>query len=105
MLHLEVMNALEAAALVGLLIIPFHILVQHLLRHFPEHVRASGVAIDDERVLEGRGEVIGSFRGRDIYAWVRYLGMTYRFDRTLPRWRGVRERELLLEPGLVYVTD
>ena len=61
--------------------------------------------LDDERVLEGRGEVIGSFRGRDIYAWVRYLGMTYRFDRTLPRWRGVRERELLLEPGLVYVTD
>lgn len=99
------MNALEAAALIGLLIIPFHILVQYELRRFPEHVRASGVAIDDEAVLEGRGEVIGSFRGRDIHAWVRYLGMTYRFDRTVAKPRGLRERELFLEPGLVYVTD
>jgi hypothetical protein len=99
------MNALEAAALIGALTIPFHLLLQELLRRFPDEIRKVGVRIADEAELEGHGEVIGSFCGRDIYAWVRYLGMTYRFDCALPRPRSVRERELLLEPGLVYVAD
>lgn len=99
------MNALEAAALIGALVLPFHVLLQRQLARFAEHVRKSGVAIEDEAAIESRGEVIGSFKGRDIHAWVVYLGMKYRFDRTVPQCRDVGERELFLEPGLVYVTD
>lgn len=101
------MNALEAAALIGALIIPFHILVQQQLGRLREHVRSTGVVIDDERVLEARGEVIGRYQGREIHAFVVYLGIKYFFGRTeqAKYRRHVRERELWLEPGLVYVTD
>jgi hypothetical protein len=51
--------------------------------------------------------VIGEYRGREIYAWVVFMGMRYRFDRVAQRayrdW--VAEGELFLEPGLIYVTD
>lgn len=99
------MNALEAAALIGALTIPFHLLLQAQLRRLDRHARRFGVVVDCDEMLEGRGEVIGSFCGRDIYAWVRYLGMTYRFDCAVQKRRGPRERELFLEPGLLYVTD
>jgi len=99
------MNALEATALIGALVIPFHVLLQRQIARFSAHVRKSGVAIDREEALEERGEVIGVFAGRAIYAWVVYLGMKYRFDRTVPRRYAPMERELYLEPGLVYLTD
>lgn len=99
------MNALEAAALIALLMLVFHLLLQREFGRFAQQLRKSGVAIEHEGFLEARGEVIGSFKGRDIYAWVAYLGMKYRFDRTVPRCRDVGEGELFLEPGIVYVTD
>jgi hypothetical protein len=99
------MNALEAAALIGALTIPFHLLLQEQLSRLDRHARRFGVLIEREEMLEGRGEVIGSFCGRDIYAWVRYLGMTYRFECAVHKPRSPRERELVLQPGLVYVTD
>jgi hypothetical protein len=101
------MNALEAAALIGALIIPFHVLLQRQLALLREHVRSTGIVIEDERVLEARGEVIGRWQGRDIHAFVVYMGIKYLFGRIeqAKYRRRVRERELWLEPGLVYVTD
>lgn len=99
------MNPLEAAALIGALTIPFHLLLREQLRRLDRHARRFGVVVDRDEALEARGEVIGSFCGRDIYAWVRYLGMTYRFDCAVQKPRGPRERELFLAPGLVYVAD
>jgi hypothetical protein len=102
-------NALEAALLVAVLTLVFHLLLQRELGRLsdPRHVCKRGVVIEREELLEGRSEVIGEYRGREIYAWVVFMGMRYRFDRVAQRayrdW--VAEGELFLEPGLIYVTD
>jgi hypothetical protein len=103
------MNALEAAALVLLLILPLHLLVQRELKRLsdPDHIRARGVTIERDAAVERRGEVIGSYWGADIYSEVVFMDMIYRFDRVAPQNYRLRvgPRELYLEPGLVYVTD
>ena len=101
------MNALEAAALFGALLVPLHIFLQHGLKDLPRHARRSGVVMESAHELELSGEVLGSYQDRPIHAWIGFLGMVYRFDRVAPRAyrRRVAERELYLEPGLVYVTD
>lgn len=101
------MNALEAAALVGALMVPLYILMQQGLKDLPRHARRSGVYMESARELELSEEVVGSYQDRPIHAWIGFLGMTYRFDRVAPRAyrRRVAQRELFLEPGLVYVTD
>ena len=103
------MNPLEAAALVLLLMLPLHLFVQRELRRLsdPRHIRDSGVAIERESVIERRGEVVGFYWGREIYAEVIFMDMVYRFDRVAPQTYRylVGPRELYLEPGLVYVTQ
>ena len=103
------MNALEAAALVLLLLLPLHLLVQRELRRLgdPRHIRESGVAIENSAAVERRGDIVGSYSGSEIYAEVVFMQMVYRFDRIAPpayRYR-VGPRELYLDPGLVYVTQ
>jgi hypothetical protein len=102
------LSPLEAALLVAALALPFHVLVQWQLSRLsdPGYLRAQGVVILDERVLELRGS-IGQFKGREIAASVVFMGMVYRFDRVvLPSQKdALAARELYLEPGLVYVTD
>jgi hypothetical protein len=103
------MNALETAALVLLLMLPLHLLVQRELRRLsdPRHVRAHGVTIEREMAVERRGEIVGSYWGTEIHAEVVFMDMVYRFDRIAPQsYRlSVGPRELYLEPGLVYITD
>lgn len=101
------MNPLEAAALVGALMVPLYMLMQHAMRDLPRHARRTGVYMESARELELSDEVLGSYQDRPIHARVGFLGMIYRFDRVAPRAyrRRVAERELYLEPGLVYVTD
>lgn len=103
------MDPIEAALIVAALILPLHLLVQRQLqRHCdPREIRTCGVVIRSEEALERRSEVIGYFAGRKIYACVVFMGMEYRFDRvTGPAGRRlVHERELYLEPGLLYLTD
>jgi hypothetical protein len=70
-------------------------------------VRRSGAALASEADVEARSDVIGYYAGRSIYAWVQFMGMRYRFDgiaRASYR-EHVRERELFIEPGVLYVTD
>ena len=103
------MNALEAAALVLLIMLPLHLLVQRELRRLsdPGHIRAHGVTVESDTVIERRGDIVGSYWGRQIHAEVIFMGMIYRFDRIAPqsyRYR-VGPRELYLDPGLVYLTD
>jgi hypothetical protein len=103
------MNALEATALVMLLMLPLHLFVQRELRRLsdPRHIRAHGVTIERETAVVRRGEIVGSYWGRDIHAEVVFMDMVYRYDRIAPRsYRlSVGPRELYLEPGLVYLTD
>ena len=102
------MNALEAAALVLLLMLPLHLYVQRELRRLsdPDHIRDSGVALENDKAVERRGEVVGFYWGCEIYAEVIFMGMVYRFDRIAPQAyrHQVGPRELYLEPGLVYLT-
>lgn len=101
------MNALEAAALIGALLVPLHIFLQQGLQNLPRHARRSGVYMESAHELQLSDEVVGRYQDRPIHAWIGFLGMIYRFDRVAPRsYRGrVAERELYLEPGLVYITD
>ena len=103
------MNALEAAALVLLLMLPLHLIVQRELKRLsdPNHIRAHGVTIERDTAVERRGDIVGCYWGCDIYAEVVFMNMVYRFDRIAPQSYRLRvgPRELYLDPGLVYVTD
>jgi hypothetical protein len=102
------LSPIEAALLVAALALPFHLLVQWQLSRLtdPDYLRAQGIVILDERVVQLRGS-IGKFNGRAIPESVVFLGMAYRFDRVIaPAQKGaLAAGELYLEPGLVYVTD
>jgi hypothetical protein len=102
------LSPIEAGLLVAALALPFHLLVQWQLSRLsdPGYLRARGVVILDERVLQQRGS-IGEFKGRKIPESVVFLGMAYRYDRVIaPAQKDeLAAGELYLEPGLVYVTD
>lgn len=71
------------------------------------YLRARGVIVVSERVLQDRSPPIGEYLGHPIWASVRFMGMDYRFSRVIDPRMGdaIRPRELLLAPGRVYVTD
>ena len=73
----------------------------------PAQLRARGVIVVSERVLQERAAPIGEYLGHPIWASVRFMGMHYRFARVVdPKVRGqIAPRELFLAPGRVYVTD
>jgi hypothetical protein len=56
--------------------------------------------------LDGVVEIIGRYRGSDIYRYVTFKGMRHEFERVvpLPRLFRVGPRELFIEPGIVYAT-
>jgi hypothetical protein len=101
------MSPLEAAVLIGLLVLPLHCLVQWQLsrQEDPAYLRTQGIVVVRESALDAHSEAIGEYAGRCIWGSVTFKGMHYRFSRvTRP---GNREKtgpgELWLEPGLVYV--
>lgn len=101
------MSPLEAALLVALVTLPFHFLLQWQLglQCDPRYLRKHGVVIRRDEVVERGGEVIGRYRGCDIASALVFMGMHYRFSGIAPPSYRVGARELLLAPGLVYVTD
>lgn len=103
------MSPIEAALLVALMVLPFHLFIQYYLSRLenPRHIRASGVVVEAECAFARHGELIGEYCGHAIYADVEFMGMVYRFDRIAPRSyrHNVVARELYLDPGLVYITD
>jgi hypothetical protein len=100
------LSPLGAALLVALLTLPFHLLVQWQLGldSDPRYLRKHGVVILREEILEFDGEVIGRYGGRDIPRGLVFMGMHYEFSRVVPASYEVQARELLLAPGLLYVT-
>jgi hypothetical protein len=101
------MSPLEAAALIGLLVLPLHCVVQWQLsrQEDPVYLRTQGIVVVRDSALDGHAEAIGHYAGHRIWAGVTFKGMTYRFDH-IARLQD-REKtgpgELWLEPGLVYV--
>ena len=106
------MSALEAAVVILLIALPWVWLVQREMAKLtdPRYLRAHGVVIVSQRVLQERSAPIGEYQGQPIWGSVKFMGMEYRFDHIVePRAsRHARERlgpgELFLEPGLVYST-
>ena len=101
------MSPIEAALLVAVLTLPFHLFLQWqlALQCDPRYLRKHGVVIRREEILEGRGEVIGRYCGRNIPGALVFMGMQYRFSGIVPSAYRVKSRELLLAPGLLYQTD
>lgn len=103
------MDPLEAALLVLLVGLPFHLLVHWELARMRRSLqsREPGVVIRREEVLEDHSGPIGRLGGRAIYGSVTFKGRVYRFDRVAEPWyrARVRPQEIFLEPGLVYVPD
>lgn len=106
---MDTAGPIEAALLVATLVVLAYVFTSWQLGRLvdPVSVRRQGVVIRREEVLEEKSAVIGYYAGREIYASVTFKGMVYRFDRVaLSSYRSrVCERELFLEPGLVYTTD
>lgn len=71
-----------------------------------DYLRETGVFIRKLAALDTVAEVIGRYNGADIYRYVVFKGMRYEYDHIVPPYlpREVRERELFLEPGVIYVT-
>lgn len=103
------MTPLEAVLLSAVIGLPFHLLVTWQMSRLedPAYLRQEGVVILREDALQEHTAEVGRYRDRPIWASVTFLGMCYRFDRVVPRsyrW-SISERELFLEPGLVYITE
>jgi hypothetical protein len=103
------MSPLEAVALMALIGLPWHLLVLWQLNRLddPAYLRQEGVVILRDEALQGHAMQVGRYKNRPIWETVTFMGMVYRFDHIVPRgyrW-SVGERELYLEPGLLYRTD
>ena len=103
------MTPLEAAALVGLLVLPLHCLVMWQLGREEDAawLRTQGVVIVRESALEDHDESIGDYGGHRIWAHVVFKGIPYRFDHVarLQDREKTAPGELWLDPGLVYVAE
>jgi hypothetical protein len=101
------MNPLEAVALVAILFLPIHCLVQWQFSRLddPSYLRSHGIVVVHECTLEGHTEPVGEYAGRAIWGSVTFMGMRYRFDRVArPQDKEkTGPGELYLDPGLVYV--
>jgi hypothetical protein len=101
------MSPLEAAALVAVLVLPFHLLVLwHVERmRDPAYLRRQGIVVVRESALDGHSGPVGSYVGQPIWGSVTFMGMRYRFDHVArPQDKEkTGPGELYLDPGLVYV--
>jgi hypothetical protein len=102
------MSPLDAAALVILLALPLHWIIWRQLdrEDDPAWLRERGIVIVSERACE-REQPIGRYKGRPVWARVRFKGLVYRFDHIIEgaKREYIGPGELFLEPGLVYVAD
>ena len=108
-LLLEGLSGLGYIALViAAAVVPPYLIVNAEWRRLRDrnYLRETGVFIRKFAALDAVAEVIGRYNGADIYRYVVFKGMRYEFDHIVPPHlpRQVHERELFLEPGVVYVT-
>lgn len=73
----------------------------------PHYLKQVGVIIKRMDALDAVSDVIGRYMGQNIYRFVEFVGLRYYFDRIVPAdyKRHIRENELYLEPGLLYVAS
>jgi hypothetical protein len=101
------MTPLEAALLIAVLTLPFHLLMQWQLglQCDPRYLRKHGVVIRRDDVVERSGAIVGRYREHEISEALVFMGMRYRFAGIVPASHRVKARELVLPPGLLYLTD
>jgi len=99
-------SPLDAAALVVLLLLPFHWAVRReLAKMEAEDPRSCAIVVLREQALEAHSQPIGAYMGHAIWGTVTFHGLLYRFDRIQPprKKEELAAGELFLDPGLVYV--
>ncbi len=104
-----VTNLLYVALVVAAAALPPWLVLRAEFRRLGDrnYLRETGVFIRKLAALDAMAEVIGRYNGADIYRYVVFKGMRYEYDHIVPPYlpREVRERELFVEPGIIYVTD
>jgi hypothetical protein len=98
---------LTAVLIVALGYLPVLLLLRrHLsLLRDPTNLLRHGVVVRRFDALDSVAEIIGRYRGSDIYRYVTFKGTRYDFERVVPTPRlfQVGPKELFVEPGIVYV--
>lgn len=99
------MDPVPVVLVVAMLVPAWLLRLDSLFRARAEAIDQEGVYLQDEHALEGRGDVIGRMGDAAIYNRVCFAGLCYEFDRLAeaPDRTRIGNRELLIEPGLVYV--
>ncbi len=96
-----------AALIVAICYLPIFVLLRrHLARlDDPANFLLYGVILRRWEALDSVAEIIGRYRGSDIYRYVTFKGMRYDFERVVPAPRlfEIGPKQLFLEPGIVYV--
>lgn len=66
--------------------------------------REGGLVVNGLDALEAVADVIGRYMGTDIYALIRFRGVSYRFASVVaPDYKeSLHAGELFMEPGLLY---
>jgi len=99
------MTPLEAVALVALMALPLHWLVQReLAKAGNVDPRSCGIVVVRESAIDAHSLPIGEYMGHEVWQSVTFRGLVYQFDRI--QSPSLREKlgpgELFLDPGLVY---
>ncbi|MBL8529931.1 MAG: hypothetical protein JNL68_19820 [Burkholderiales bacterium] len=100
---------ITAALIVAVAYLPILLMLRkHLaLLDDPANLLRHGVIVRRCDALDSVAEIIGRYRGSDIYRYVTFKGMRYDFERVVPAPRlfQVGPKELFVEPGIVYVAQ
>jgi len=73
-------------------------------RQHPAFLKRQPIVVVTLKALDSVADVIGRFRGAEIYSYVIFKGMRYEYDRITNQVVKLREMELLLPPGVIYRT-
>jgi hypothetical protein len=73
-------------------------------RTAPAYLKGQPIVVVTLKALDSVADVIGCYRGSEIYRYVVFKGMRYEYDRITPARARLRERELLMPPGVIYRT-
>jgi len=101
-------NVVWVALVVAAAVLPPYLIMHIEFRKLGsrDYLLETGVFILKLAALDTVAEVIGRYNGADIYRYVVFKGMRYEYDHIVPPYlpREVHERELFLDPGVIYVT-
>ena len=73
-------------------------------RAAPAYLKRQPIVVVTLKALDSVADVIGRYRESEIYRYVVFKGMRYEYDRITPARARLKERELLIPPGVIYRT-